>query len=158
MVLVNCVFSSILYGAETWGDISHVEYMLIDIEMKGLKAILKVKKGTTNDLVLHELRRCSILAKIKDLQYRFFKKVLQLQLSDAIISSVIEMCKNSPCIAYHKNLVSNNSERDILDREKKIMESSSSMWKYYRDMNFHNICCIYNSFLDDYHRHIITRW
>ena len=32
MVLGNCVFSSILYGAETWGDISDVEHMQIDIE------------------------------------------------------------------------------------------------------------------------------
>ena len=38
------------------------------------------------------------------------------------------------------------------------MESSSSMCKYYRDMNVHNKCCIYNSFLNDYHRQIITRW
>ena len=153
MIVGNCVISSMLYGAETWGDIYHVEHMLIDIEMKALKAILKVKKGTTNDLVLHELRRCSIISKIKDLQYKFFEKISQLQPLDAIISSVIEMCENSPFIAYYKNLISNNCERDILDREKRIMELSSSMRKNYRDQNFHNKCCIYNSFLNDYYRH-----
>ena len=52
MVLDNCVFNAILYGVETWGDISYIEEMLRNIEMKALKAILKVKKGTTNDLVL----------------------------------------------------------------------------------------------------------
>ena len=60
VVLDNCVFTAILYGVETWGDISCIEKELINIETKALKAILKVKSGTTNDLIFHELRRSSI--------------------------------------------------------------------------------------------------
>ena len=78
MILDNCMFSTILYGVETWGDITCVEDKLSKIEMKALKAILRVKLGTANELVLHELRRCRIVAKIKDRQYAFYKKLKSL--------------------------------------------------------------------------------
>ena len=72
------MFSSILYGIETWGNKSCIEKKLIDVEMKALKSILKVKSGATNDLILHELRRCSVIAKVKDWQFKFFEKVKSL--------------------------------------------------------------------------------
>ena len=78
-VLDNCMFSALLYGSETWGDFSHVSEKLRVIERKALKAILKVKAGTSNDLVYHELRRGDIISKIKDRQYKFFQKVSHLQ-------------------------------------------------------------------------------
>ena len=46
VVLDNCVFTAILYGVETWGDISCIEKEMINIETKALKAILKVKSGS----------------------------------------------------------------------------------------------------------------
>ena len=36
LLLDNCMFSSILYGIETWGNISCIEKKLIDVEMKAL--------------------------------------------------------------------------------------------------------------------------
>ena len=39
LVLDNCLFSSILYGSETWGCIDCIEKDLLGIEIKGLKAI-----------------------------------------------------------------------------------------------------------------------
>ena len=56
-VLDNCMFSALLYGSETWGDFSCVLVV---------EAILKVKSGTTNDLVYHKLRRGDNVSRIKD--------------------------------------------------------------------------------------------
>ena len=64
IVLDNCLFSSISYGVETWGEVSCIEKKLLDIEMKALKSILKVKIGTTNDLILRAILRCIIITKI----------------------------------------------------------------------------------------------
>jgi hypothetical protein len=70
LLVLDCyVFLAILYGIECMGDVSCIEKKLRDIERKALKAILCVKKGTSNDLVFHELKRGSIIARIKD----FFK-------------------------------------------------------------------------------------
>ena len=51
LVLDNCLFSSLLYGIETRGNISCIEKDLRTIEIKALKSILNVKKGTSNDLI-----------------------------------------------------------------------------------------------------------
>ena len=67
-ILYNGVFSALLYGVESWGDVSVLEKKLISIELKCLKAILCIKKSTTNDLVYHELGRGDIMSKIKDMQ------------------------------------------------------------------------------------------
>ena len=67
------------------GYVSHIEDKLRKIELKALKAILKLKKGTTNDLVYHELRRLDIISKIKDCQYKFFDKLVNTDASDATI-------------------------------------------------------------------------
>ena len=68
MVLDSCVFQALLYGVECWSDVSFLEQKLTDLEIKALKAIMGVKKGTTTDLIYHELRRSSISARIKDRQ------------------------------------------------------------------------------------------
>ena len=158
MVLYNCMFSAILYGVETWGDISYIEDLLLSIELTALKAILKVKSGTTNDLVLHELRRCNIIARIKDRQYVFYKKILELPPGNAVVKETLEICKDSKMITYYSKLKRDNSSADINAREKRIYESLSSMCIYYRQFNFRYKSCIYSSFLNDYYRFIITRW
>ena len=158
MVLDNCMFSAILYGVEAWGDISYIEHKLTCIEMKALKAIMKVKKGTTNDLILHELRRCSIIAKIKDRQFNFFQKLARLHPGEAIVNEVIRLCRESNMIHYYLQLQDKNSDRDIVDREHRIRDSTASMCVYYSEFKFRGKSCIYSSFLNDYHRYIITRW
>ena len=47
-VLDNCVFPSLLYSSETWGNIEQFKKRLIGIELKLLKALLGVKLGTPN--------------------------------------------------------------------------------------------------------------
>ena len=158
LILDNCMFSTILYGIETWGDITCVEDQLNKIEMKALKTILRVKPGTTNDLVLHELRRCRIVAKIKDRQYKFFRKIKNLPEEDAIVSKIVNLCNSGGMVTYYLKLSEKNSENDISNRKRRIKDSVASMCEYYTQFNFSEKCCIYSSFLDDHHRYIITRW
>ena len=123
-----------------------------------LKTILKVKSGTITDLIFHELRRGDILSKIKDRQSKFFKKILELHDGDAIVKDVVKLCENDEMICYYKRLNDNNYERDIKTRAERIINSTASMCKYYVEMNFIPYSCIYNSFVNDYHRAIISRW
>ena len=57
LVIDSGVFPALLYSAETWGDILVIKNKVISIELKALKAIMNVKKGTSNDLVYYELGR-----------------------------------------------------------------------------------------------------
>lgn len=122
MVLDSCVFAALLYGVECWGNLDHIPSKLLNIEMKALKSIMKVKKSTTNDLVYHELNRCSIISKIKDRQYSFFDKVSKLSKDDALLASYIDTCNNTTIITYYKYLTNNNSKHEMEEREKGIRE------------------------------------
>ena len=159
MVLDSCVLPAILYASETWGDISFLEKDLLSIELKALKAILKVKSGTTNDLVYHELKRPCITAKIKDSQCKFFLKIRELTPEDAIVGSILQLCHDTSFIRYYMGLDENNGTSDIEEREHRIQHSTNSMCIYYRNMNFdQKLSCIYSSMTNDYYRYIITRW
>ena len=158
MVFDSCVFQALLYGVECWGDISFIEQKLQEIEVKALKAIMHVKKGTTTDLLYHELRRPSISARIKDRQYNFFKKLSEIPEDEAIVRTIIRICNDSRMIRYYENLSDKNGEKDIDDREKRIVESESSMCIYYRELDLMTKTDIYSSMLYDYYRIILTRW
>ena len=69
--------NSILYGVETWGSIKCIEQELRTIEQKALKAILKVKKCTSNDLVYNKLKRADIISNIMDRQWAFYQRLLK---------------------------------------------------------------------------------
>ena len=103
-VLYNCMFSALLYGSETWGAFSCVHDKLRKMGKKALKAIIKVKSGTTNDLVYHESCREDIISRIKDCQHKFFMKVSQLPQEDAIVQSILAICKNNDIITYYSSL------------------------------------------------------
>ena len=158
MVLDSCVFQALLYGVECWSDVSFLDQKLQDIELKALKAIMGVKKGTTTDLIYHELRRPSISATIKDRQYNFYKKLSMLSEEDAIVKTVIRICGDSRMIRYYQSLIDNSTDRDINDRQTRIMESESSMCVYYRELDLVRKTSIYSSMLYDYYRVILTRW
>ena len=159
MVFDTCMWLAILYGCETWGDIKCIENRLSKIESKALKAILKVKSGTTTDIVYHELRRCSIIASIKDRQYEFYNKIQEMAPGTAIVQSIIEICEDTQILKYYRNLKKNNGEQEIAEREARIMNSTASMCRYYVDLQCANEkSCIYNNFVNDHYRYIITRW
>ena len=126
--------------------------------MTALHSILKVKKGTTKDLIYHELHRCTIIAKIHDRQYNFFQKIKRLTYDDAIVKIMIDELADAEMLAYYENLRENNGIREIEERRERILSSQNSMCKYYCDMGFINRCEIYTSMLSDYYRTIISRW
>ena len=123
-----------------------------------MKAILKVKAGTSNDLVYHELRRGDIISKIKDRQYKFFQKVSHLQDDGAVVKAIIEICKNNKMVKYYSNLHNHYYADDMAVRESRIHASENSLTKYYLDMMFVNKSCIYDPFINDELRGIISRW
>ena len=88
------------------------------IKRKASKAILKVKAGTSNDLVYHELRRGDIISKITDRQYKFFQKVFHLQDDGAVVKTIIEICENDIMVKYYSNLHGITTMLTIWLREK----------------------------------------
>jgi len=158
LVLDNCVFSALLYGCETWGDITCIESRLIQIESKLLKRVLNIKKGTTNDIIFYELRRASIVAKIKDKQYSFFQKCLNFSDNEAVITQIIRMCRRCSILDHYFSLRGNSCAVFLNDIDEKVRLDDSSMIMYYRNLVVLEKSCIYNSFINDYFRKIITRW
>ena len=159
LVLDNCLFSSLLYSVETWGDISCIEKELRAIELKALKAILQVKKGTSTDLIYNELHRPDIISKIKDLQCRFFKKVEELPEEDAMVVSVLKLCRNTSIVKYYESLHDHNREDNIKQRMERISSSEAPMIAYYRSIvDTETKSPIYSSFMNDSKRNVITRW
>ena len=158
LVLDSCAFSALIYGCEGWGDISCVTSKLLAIEIKMLKTILKVKKGTTNNIIFFELRRSNIITKIKDKQYHFFQKLLNLPENISIMKNVIDLCRGSSILDYYNSLHGNNCINFMHELDEKICTGDSAMIKYYRNFVAPIKSCIYNTFTNDYHRLIITRW
>jgi hypothetical protein len=104
------------------------------------------------------LKRSSIIARIKDRQYNFFKKLSELSEENAIVKMVMEQCKDSEMIKYYENLSGENAENEMRERENTIIASELSMPRYYREIGMMGECGIYSSMLCDYYRTVLTRW
>ena len=126
--------------------------------MKALTVILKVKSGATNDLALNELCRAQIASNLLDRQFKFYNKISVMKDGEGIVTEMLNLCKGDRFIQYYSTLQSNNCKEDIRRRTARIRDSCSSMTKYYVDMQFNIHSCIYNSFINDTDRGIITRW
>ena len=114
----------------------------------GSRSILKVKKGTTIDLIYHELNCCSVIAKINDRQFNFFQKLYRLTTDNAIVKVVIEKFNgHSSRLQYYENLRGNNGDREIEERKQRILTSTSSLCQYYCELYLHERCMIYYTIL-----------
>ena len=100
LVLDNCTLSSILYGCEAWGDLSHISTRLESIELDLLKSVLGVKKGASTNLVYHELNRGSIVTKVMDRQKLFIKKIKMLEEEEAIVKCIWNKCQDLDICKY----------------------------------------------------------
>ena len=109
-VLDSCVFGAILSSSECWGDVSCIEEQLREKELTALRAILGVKKGTTIDLIYHELRRCSVKSRILDRQYNFYQKLCEMTSDDAIVKIMIDAFSGSRWLRYYSNLQDKNGD------------------------------------------------
>ena len=65
LVLDMGALSAIIYGSETWGNLTAVSKKLIPIELSSLKYALGVKQSTPNDLIYQELDRADIVSNIR---------------------------------------------------------------------------------------------
>ena len=97
------------------GDILGIKNKLISIELKALKVIMNVKKGTSNDLVYYKLGRGTIYSKLLDQQWKFFQKFRKLSPDEASCISIYNRCKQTDFIKYYENLHGHNYTNDILD-------------------------------------------
>ena len=158
-VLDACLFLSVLYAVEVFGDISCVEKKLRLAEQKALRSILQVKNGTSIELMYNEIKRPDVIARVKDSQYNFYQKVLNLTEEEAVVRSLLELCRDTPIVQYYESLSPDNKERNILDRETKICQAETSMMQYYASIvNVKEKSSIYSNFVDDRYRKVITRW
>ena len=113
------MFNAYLYGVEAWWKIDEVSEKLLKLERKILKAILCVKPGTPNDIVYLELNRADIMATVKQRQYSFFRRLLDLGEDEAVVRKIVGLFRNLPICQYYDHLneshVSTN-KTDRLDR------------------------------------------
>ena len=162
-VLYACMFASLLYSTEAWGDLSRIEQSLLSIERKALKSCLGVKSGTSNDLVYHEINQADIISTIKDRQYRFGEKIKKLGKDEALAKEIWDLCviqgEPTGLRRYYENIQDNNRTKNIEERKSKIENSNESMYTRYK-----LICgtgtsdTLYKHYIDDSKRKIITRW
>ena len=162
-VLYTCLFASLLYSVEAWGDVKAFEEKLRKTEKDALKKRLGVKSGTSNDLIYLELNKADIIANIKDRQYKFNKKMINLEPEEAIVKSIWNMCdsqtfKNN-LRGYYSQLRPDNKSKNISDRKETVLNSDTTMCIRYRTLiGFSDASILYNSTLIDSKRKIITRW
>ena len=167
-VLYTCLFESLLYSCEAWGDISFVAEKLLKTERAAIKRCLGVKKGTTSDLIYIETNRSDVVATIKDRQHKFFIKIEKLQPGEALVREIWNLCEvptgsNNTQYTnlknYYKNLSVNNKSVNMERRRQQILNSTNTMCiQYYQLTNLEHSCILYNSTMNDTHRVIITRW
>ena len=159
LVLDNCLFNSILYAAEVFGNVKCIEKKLRLAEQKALRSILNVKKATSIDLLYNELKRPDIISSILESQYKFFKKIELLDEEVAMVKSILRLCNDTPFVEHYKSLRPDMKKNNISNRETKILESDASMLQYYASIvNVREKSPIYCNFIDDRKRAIITRW
>ena len=161
-VLYACLFASILYSGEAWGDLSRIETSLLTTEKKALKSCLGIKSGTTTDLVYTEINRPDIIAIIKDRQFNFARKIKNLKKGDALVKEIWDLCASlePPSLrSYYECINDGNVKTNIAERKTRVETSEQSMCVRYKTMvGMRYSETLYNSCLDDSKRITITRW
>ena len=120
--------------------------------------MLKVKSGTSNDLIYFELERPDIVSRVKDKQFHFCNKLSLENHGEAVVKFIIDMCINDKFINYYKSLHGRNTELNLSSRKERILTSNKSMIMYYRKTVSLSKCLIYNNLANDFYRYIIARW
>ena len=147
LVLYNCVFSSILYGAETWYDISTVSEDLLLLERQALRRCLGVKANTPNNLLYIETNRADIVAVIRDKQYKFYKKVSTLEREEATIRNILDMCEHLDVINYYTSLDDNHNERSRTEKGVLTKRKRNLYEKIYRTHRSKMLPCVIRNIL-----------
>ena len=176
-VLYGCMFAAILYSCEAWGNIDGIKEQLLKMERKALKSCLGVKASVPNDIVYQELNIPDVIAKIIRLQQKFFAKIMILEPNEAIIRQLVDrfMADEEYCgdedsfLAYYlrlqadhmdPNTTANNIiEKNITERKNRLLNEETTRITAYKEItNLEYNSVLYNSFVNDELRIVITRW
>ena len=167
LVLYNCLFATILYSCEVWGYIdTQLVNKIVNIEKKALKACLCIKKSTPDDIVYTELNIGDIKSTILDRQYNFIQRFLQNDTTTTISKNIWNLYQNiinendpNNILSYYMNLQNNNKIRNKEERKSRLMQSSTTMITRYKQLFNLNYCSVlYDSYVNEHDRIIITRW
>ena len=90
-VLEACTITTLLYNCETWAS-ANIQPIEVRYR-KLLKAILRVKATTCNEIIYLELGCTSIKTQIKIQQYRFWKKLKELK-DDEPLRKIIKVARD----------------------------------------------------------------
>ena len=160
LTLYNGAFAAILYGAETWGNVNAFKDKLLLEERKALKRCLGVKPSTPDDIIYIELNRPDIEAVIKDRQYKFYKRVTNLEEKDAVIKGIIRMCHDTNMISYYNELNEMNQEINLNEKKRNtsLVNAPTMTSRYYKLTDNKHCYALYKCNIDGNIRKIITRW
>ena len=165
IVLYNCLFATILYSCEVWVNLEELSEKLLLIEKKALKSCLGVKSNTPDDIIYIELNKADIVCNIRDRQYNFFEKFLNQSEDTAIAMNIWNLynghvdSSSEGVIHYFQNLLPENKKKDREIRRERANLSQLSMTTRYRELtNFEHCDILYNTFVVEKYRTVITRW
>ena len=159
LVLDNCVLAAILHGCKTWGDLSDLAPKLESIELDLLKSALGVKKGTPTDTIYQELSRGSIVSKIMDRQYAFVHKLDQISEEEALVICLWNRSQHLSIAQYYNSLDNSNYVRNKAARSLLLIESNKTKdIRYVELIGVERASCLYDSYINDSCRTVITRW
>ena len=160
-----CLFATLLYSCEVWVNLDEIAENLLKIEKKALKSCLGVKASTPDDLVYLELNKADIISTIRDRQYNFFRKFMNQTEDTAIAMNIWNLYNeqvdstSEGMIHYFQNLEPKNKENNKEARKGRANTSALSMTVRYRELTNLEYCDIlYNSFVTEKNRTVITRW
>ena len=140
-------------------DLSWIQKKLETIELDLLKSTLGVKKGTPTNLVYHELNRGGIVSKLMDWQKDFVGKIDNLSEDDALVKCLWNRCQHLEICTYYNALRNDNYATNKSERTQLLRDSTKSMDERYRTMiGLSEANCIYDSYVVDSCRTVITRW
>ena len=159
LVLYNCVFSAILYGAETWGDLASIREKILKVERQALKRILGVKSSTPSNLIYIELNRADVVAFTQDRQHNFIAKLLSLEEDSAIVLKVLELCKDLAIVKYYRDIGDDNKKNNMMEKLDCANRAAETHTRRYNDLtNLEHCPAVYDSFMREDLRIVITRW
>lgn len=164
LVLYNCLFATILYSCEVWINLQKLSDQLLRIEKKALKSCLGIKQSTPDDILFIELNKADIVATILDRQHNFYSKLMKHDEASAIVIGVWNLYNNivgpqNGFIHYYQSLQPKNKVTNKTNRKERIQLSDLSMSSRYKEISNLKYCdVLYNSFVVERYRTIITRW
>ena len=158
-VFYNCALAALLYGVETWWDISAFKEKILLIERKALKRCLGVKSSTPTDIIYIEVNKADIISNILDKQYNFFQKISNLSEDEAVVKNIVNMCSHLDIVKHYQKLTNTNKEDNLTQKKHDISRSTETIKQRYYTLTNNTYCePIYETFIREEYRILLTRW